>query len=107
MSFRLILKGCNGLLSFALDMCSRSAPADLLTAGEVDPAPPGAPRADFMLHTDGIFAEDSYMDDRMHLLALLGAGGRLTWGEGGGRRLGAGNGAGFNTETRCSRKRKV
>eukprot|EP00935_MAST-01C_sp_MAST-1C-sp1_P000561 g561.t1 len=45
---------------------------------------PYAPRADFMQHTDGIFAEDSYEDERMHLLALLGAGGKpvLSWNHG-------------------------
>ena len=45
---------------------------------------PYAPRADFMMHTDGVFSEDSYMDERMHLHALLGVGGKpiLTWNPG-------------------------
>ena len=43
-----------------------------------------APRADFMLHTDAVFAEDSYEDERMHLDGLLGVGGKpiLTWNPG-------------------------
>ena len=45
---------------------------------------PYAPRADFMMHTDGVFSEDSYMDERMHLHGLLGVGGKpiLTWNPG-------------------------
>jgi hypothetical protein len=36
------------------------------------------------LHTDGVFGEDSYEDERMHLHGLLGVGGKpiLTWNPG-------------------------
>eukprot|EP01046_Picozoa_sp_COSAG06_P007646 COSAG06_NODE_376_length_16647_cov_19.266920_4_plen_532_part_00 len=45
---------------------------------------PYAPRADFMLHTDGVFSEDSYEDERMHLHSTLGIGGKpiITWNPG-------------------------
>ena len=52
--------------------------------GKVHTWNPYAPRADFMLHTDGVFSEDSYMDERMHLHGMLGVGGKpvLTWNPG-------------------------
>lgn len=45
---------------------------------------PYPPRADFLQHTDGVFAEDSYEDERMHLLGLLGIGGKpiISWNPG-------------------------
>lgn len=56
----------------------------LHAAGKAHSWNPYVPRADFMSHTDMVMAEDSYEDERMHLLGLLGVGGKpvLSWNPG-------------------------